>query len=203
MQAWRTTMVKSKICWITSNWTTRPLPINSTSLLEDIWSIARPGFIEFQSCTSRGHKIVSLISQFYYAMLVDLCLVITLSFEPLKTMPYWVSFEELKFHDEFYFDRSTWFMMIHAWLVVDSWSLMHVLPNDVIYFKNWNNCSSCSWAPTVIHGHAKKTISRPFSNVFDPFPFTLIRCQRFMLGIRFYWLHAYHMHVFLLARLNS
>lgn len=97
--AWskNSSMVKSKFCGIVLNWTSRPLPINSTSLLEEDLIIARSEFVQIQSCSSRGHEIVSLISQFFYAILVDLFLVIMLSFDSLKSMQYSLRFDDLKF----------------------------------------------------------------------------------------------------------
>ena len=128
-------MVKSKFCWITSNWTSRPLPINSTSLLEDHLSIARPDSIEFESCSSRGHEIVSLISQFAYVILVDLIVVINLSFESHKTMPYWVRFEGLKF--------GAWFLFCSIHMIYDVLGLT----NSRFMMCIERPTHSCVWFP--------------------------------------------------------
>jgi hypothetical protein len=69
-------------------------------LLEGHLSIARPETRGFESCSSRGHEIVSLISHFCYAKLVDLGCVSMLSFESLKTVHYSLSFDDLNFDDE-------------------------------------------------------------------------------------------------------
>ena len=64
-------------------------------------SIARPETREFQSCTSRGHEIVSLNSHFCYVNVVDHVAVVILSFDSLNSMPYSLSFDDLKFDVEF------------------------------------------------------------------------------------------------------
>ena len=118
-------MVKSKFCWIKTNWTSRLHPYTYTSLLEHIGSIARPDSIEFESCSSRGHEIVSLISQFAHATLVDLIVVINLSFDSLKTMPYPLSFDRLKFHVEILFASTH---MIHdAICLANTWFVLSIV----------------------------------------------------------------------------
>jgi hypothetical protein len=119
LEAWSSSMVKAKFCWIKDNWTSRPIPINSTSLLEDHLCIARPETREFQSCTSRGHEIVSLNSHFCYVNVVDHVVVVILSFDSLNSMPYSLSFDDLKF----------WW-----WIMICSIQLIH----DVkCYFIAW------------------------------------------------------------------
>ena len=102
-QSKNSTMVKSWICGIVTNWTSKPHPIHSTSLLEEDLSTTRPGTHEFPNCSSRGHEFDSLFSQFYYVILVDLFLVSMLSLKSFKTVHYSLRIECLKFHVEFVF----------------------------------------------------------------------------------------------------
>ena len=90
-------MVKSNSVECKHDWASISLPINHTSIVEEHWSIARLESIKIQSCTSRGHKIDSLNSQLCYANVVDLVVVIILSFESLISMHYCVRYGRLKF----------------------------------------------------------------------------------------------------------
>ena len=128
-EAWSSTMVKFISGWIVLNWTSRLLPINFTSLLEEDLSITRPGTCEFESCSPRGHKIVSLFSQFHYAKLVDLVCVSMLSFESLKTVHYSLSFDDLNFDVEF--------LICSIPSILDN----PCLTND--WFMTYDVCTSC------------------------------------------------------------
>ena len=123
--AWslNSSMATQKFCWIVCNRALIFLPNTCTSILVDTWSIAKAWFIKFQFCTSRGHKIDSLFSQNSYANVVDLVVVIMLSFKPSNSMHYLLSYGRLKFG---------WWMMIcsihlmyDAICLTNAWFLIH------------------------------------------------------------------------------
>ena len=109
--------------WIKCNWTSSFHPINFTSFIEEHWSIARPESIQFQFCTSRGHKIDLLISQICYVIVVDLRMLSILSFEPLNSMHYRLSNVDFEFHVQMFM----WSILL---MCVDLSLAMHI---SVIY----------------------------------------------------------------------
>ena len=121
VQSKNSSMVKAKICWIKSNWTSRSLQYTCTSLLEEDWSIARPGTREVTRLLFKRFQIDLLISHFCYVIVIDLSLVITMSFEPRIFMHKWVSYMWLKSWWWFSFPSICTCLLVSWWNIYVLW----------------------------------------------------------------------------------
>ena len=82
---------------IVFNWALIFHPIIHTSVVEEVWSIARLESTRIPKLLSKRFQIDPLMFQIHYANVVDLVVVIILSFESLISMHYCVRYGRLKF----------------------------------------------------------------------------------------------------------
>lgn len=112
-------------------WASYSSSFTSRSILEKIWSIIRLGNTWIQSCSSRGYTFDLFNSPNCCDVLIDLSMLIIVSFESCKLVLFWVRYMHLKFGCESLISSIRAYVVVFVWML--AWSLMYLAWQIVWY----------------------------------------------------------------------